>query len=230
MYDFYDDYFESDEFEEKIEELKESLRESVKDEIKEELERLRKENQELKEVRDNWEEIKEKYRNKERELQRKMLTVEQEAKKARLNELFEASGMCMVLYRTDHKYVREPKCDKCDESRIIHFKSPSGRSLSEICECNKTFVKHIPREYSLVKFSVNKSSFGDKRPLRMYFVPSNTGNEFSCYDSKVEYIYNGEPFEEITINETSLFFKTEEECQAYCNYLNKKNGITEEMI
>lgn len=228
MYDFYDDYYcEASEFEEKMEELKESLRESVKDEIKKELERLRKENQELKKVRDNWEEIKEGYRNKERELQRKMLTVEQEAKKARLNELFEASGMSTILYRATSKYVRKPKCNKCDEHRKIQFKSPSGRTYKEDCECDELFEKYIPREYSLVKFSLNTNN---KRPLRMYFIASGIDDEFGLYNSEVEHIYNGEPFEQFPKQDIhTLFFKTEEECQRYCDFLNKQNGITEEM-
>lgn len=229
MYDFYDDdyYYEPSEFEEKIEELKESLRESVRSEIKEELERLRKENQELKEVRDNWEKLKEEYRNKERELQRKMLTVKQEAKKARLKELFEDNGMSVVLYNVGYNFVYKPKCNKCDTDRKIHFKSPSGRDCTEACECAKSYKKYIPISNELIEFRMN--NVDDE--LLMWFEPTKRTDAY--YDNyrrvEIEQIYNNQAFEEITINETCLFFKTKEECQKYCNYLNNKNGITDDM-
>ena len=53
-----EDYFEPSEFDEKIEELKEELRNSVRQEIKDEVERLRKENEELRDIKDNFSVIK----------------------------------------------------------------------------------------------------------------------------------------------------------------------------
>lgn len=51
-----------------------------------------------------------------------------------------------------------PKCGKCDETRRIYFKSPSGRDMVEDCTC-KTFklvYKAVPAE--LYRFTVDKNS------------------------------------------------------------------------
>ena len=68
MYPDFDDYYEPSEFEQQVEEFKDSLRHSVKQETQELIERLRKENEELRSVRDNWEEVKRSYEKKQREL------------------------------------------------------------------------------------------------------------------------------------------------------------------
>lgn len=227
-YDYYkSETKEINEFEEKIEELKESLRESVKDEVKEELKRLRKENKELWELKINLAKIEDEYKRKQTELRFKMNNAKQEAREARLKELFEDTGMSTILYHAGYNFVYKPKCNKCDNDRQIHFKSPSGKDYKEVCECAKRYRKYIPISNELVKFCMGDNC---KKELTMWFTPKENSDTYYLYDERrVDYVYNGQPFEEITVNETSLFFKTEEECQRYCDFLNKKNEITDDM-
>lgn len=61
-----ENFFEPGEFDEKIEELKNELRESVKKEINDGIEKLRKENKELQDIKKNFESIKKDFKKKER--------------------------------------------------------------------------------------------------------------------------------------------------------------------
>ena len=125
MYPDFDDYYEPSEFEQQVEEFKDSLRRSVKQETQELIERLRKENEELRSVRDNWEKVKRSYEKKQRELQNEIYTCKQNASRMRLDQLFEECDMNVILYSPYSYSVYTTKCDKCDDDRYIHYKSPS---------------------------------------------------------------------------------------------------------
>lgn len=127
----YDDYYEPSEFEQQVEEFKDSLRRSVKQETQELIEKLQKENEELRGIRDNWEEVKRGYEAKQRELQNKIYDCKQNAARMRLDQLFESCGMNVILYRPSSFSVYKHKCDKCDDNRYIHYKSPSGKIIKK---------------------------------------------------------------------------------------------------
>lgn len=78
-----DFYSEPSEFDMQIEEFKESLSKSVKKEYLEEMEKLRKENQALWEVKKNFEQIKREYENKKHKLEIAVRDAENKAKRMR---------------------------------------------------------------------------------------------------------------------------------------------------
>lgn len=231
-YDFEEDYYEPSEFDEKIDEFKNCLRESIKKETQELIKKLQKENEELRDIRDNWEEIKRDYDRKQRELQREIYNCKYNAAKMRLDELFEFCGMNVILYRPNWEYVYKPKCDKCDDDRYIHFESPSGIDCKEDCLCAKRFMKHKPEPYFCTEFRVNRQN--NKLPMLMWFRKYkgyddiHDGCEY-VFDDLCTFIYNGENFETVEANEKNPYFRDEKQCQEYCEYLNKNNGITDDM-
>lgn len=235
MYSEYDDYYEPSEFDEKVEEFKSYLRESVKKETQELIEKLQKENAELREVRDNWGSVKRDYKNKQVELEIEMSNCKYEAAKMRLEELFEFCGMNIILYRPTLELVYKPKCNKCDDNRRIHFKSPSGKDYDEYCSCAKHFNKYKPEPYYCTEFRVNRRSATVKFPVMMWFKKySDYTSDYDGYTYEssdlCRFIYNGEDFETIEGNKGTPYFRDEKQCQEYCDYLNKKNGITADMI
>lgn len=236
MYPDFDDYYEPSEFEQQVEEFKDSLKRSVKQETQELIERLRKENEELRSVRDNWEEVKRSYEKKQRELQNEIYTCKQNASRMRLDQLFEECGMNVILYSPYSYSVYNPKCDKCDDDRYIHYKSPSGKDNKEECECAKSFRKYKPSAEYLCEFRVNKYGSDRKQyPLMMWFKKyRDYRDDYDGYtydsNSLARFIYNGEDFEEVRKeHNTSVYFREEEKCQEYCDYLSKLNGVTEDM-
>lgn len=232
----YEDYYEPSEFDEKVEEFKGYLRESVKKETQELIEKLQKENAELRDVKDNWESVKRDYESKQRELQREIYACKQNAARMRLDQLFESCGMNVILYRPSSFSVYKQKCDKCDDNRYIHYKSPSGRDNKEECECAKSFLKYKPSPEYLCEFRVNRyGSDSKKYPLMMWFKKyRDYADDYDgyTYDSSnlCKFVYDNQDFEEIRKErKTSVYFRDEKKCQEYCDYLSKLNGVTEDM-
>ena len=63
-YYYCEDYYEPSEFDEKVEEFKYYLRQSIKEETKNEIEKLRKENESLQEIKRNWDNLVKEYEGK----------------------------------------------------------------------------------------------------------------------------------------------------------------------
>lgn len=226
MYYGFDDYFEPGEFDEKIEELKNELRESVKKEINDEIEKLRKENKELQVIKNNLEPIKRDFERKKEECERKkeecervMKDAEYRAKHARLKELMEQVKLVLWSVTWETRYKK--KCNKCDCWRNIKVTLPSGNTVTDPCTCRKTAHVYYPKEKVLFEMLDRNCDF------RVWYKERDEG-DFAADAIAVkpsEIIDHNKNFEEIDTNETcGIFFTSFEECQEFCNYLNKKNG------
>lgn len=232
----WEDYYEPSEFDEMVEEFKTCLRDSVKQEIQDDIQRLKKENEEFQNVKNNWNSLEKEYKNKLRELENEIYKCKQNAARMRLKELFEESGMNVILFKPTTKYVYKPKCDKCDKDRYIHFKSPSGKDYKELCSCAKGYNKSIPWAYYCSEFRVNNYGYKKEHPLLMWYKPyRDYSSDYDGYtydgSSKCDFVYNDEPFDFISDEyNTCVYFRDEKKCQEYCDYLNKHRGITDDMV
>ena len=223
MYYGFDDYFEPGEFDEKIEELKNELRESVKKEINDEIEKLRKENKELQGIKKNFESIKRDFERKKEECERVMKDAEYRAKHARLAELMEQMKLVLWSVTWETRYKR--KCNKCDCWRNVKVTLPSGNTVSDTCICAKTARVYHPKENVLYEIADRGLDFrvwykerGDKG--KEYFI----ADTIAVIPSKI--IDRNKNFEEINKKEVyGIFFTSFEECQEFCSYLNKKEGV-----
>lgn len=224
-YDDYNDFYdEPSEFEQQVDEFKNSLLKAVKQEYIEEMEKLKKENEELQEVKKNFEKIKSDYREKERELKLNESTIERRMRNARLSELMEDKKV--IMYQANWKYMRVPKCNKCDDYRKVHFKSPSGKDTSEECECAKRYASYRVDEYIAYEFKLNNN----KIMSVWYRLNGSSDDEYFSSDSKyADYIYN-QDMEYKDINAYRTFFKSKEDCQKYCDWLNRNNPLDLEAI
>ena len=220
----YEDYFEPGEFDEKIEELKEELKKSVKKEINDEIEKLRKENKELQDVKKNFESIKSDLNAKKREYDIAIKNAERTANDARLKELMERFKI--NLWSANWSYMYKKKCDKCDKYRQIQVTLPSGRIVDDNCSCGQISKKvYYPQENRLYELSEINRSFV------AWYIKQGDKDEYYIEDSLSKYakliIDHNKDFKAIDRNEISeTFFVTKEECQAFCDYLNKDNENT----
>ncbi|MEB4785009.1 hypothetical protein P5G60_25095 [Paenibacillus jamilae] len=220
MYDYDDFYDEPSEFDQKMEELKESLMDSVKQDHKDEVARLRKENAELQEVKRTLKTLQSTYEMKERELNREIKEAESKVRHLRLSTLLESFGV--TLFSADMDFVKLPKCDKCDEKRRIHYKTPLGRESYERCTCDESVVYYKPRENTLTEFK-----FGRNREMLAWYKVSKSKSDSEddyaeiASTTMLKQLYQeGMKFEDL--QKHGVFFKKEEECQAYCDWLNEK--------
>lgn len=219
-YEDYENYFEPGEFDEKIEELKEELKKSVKKEINDEIEKLRKENKELQDVKKNFETIKLDFDKKKREYDIAIKNAERTAKDARLKELIERFKI--NLWSANWTYMYKKKCDKCNKYRKIQVTLPSGRIVDDNCSCGQITKKvYYPQENVLYELSER-----NREVMAWYIVEGDylIEHPYTKYAELV--IDHDKAFDEIDkskLNKT--FFSTHEECQAFCDYLNKDNEI-----
>lgn len=221
----YENYFEPGEFDEKIEELKEELKKSVKKEINDEIEKLRKENKELQDVKKNFESIKSDFDKKKREYDIAIKNAECTAKDAKLKELMERFKI--NLWSANWTYMYKKKCDKCDKYRQIQVTLPSGRIVDDNCSCGQISKKvYYPQENILYELRNDEN-----KVMAWYIEKGKKGKEYfvleDFYPECVKLIIDhNKDFKAIDRNEISeTFFSTKEECQAFCDYLNKDNEV-----
>lgn len=219
---FEDFYHEPSEFEMKMDELKRSLLDSVREEYVTEMDLLRKENEELQEVKKNMEQIKREYSDKKQELnfeRQKLLSV---LRRERLSALFKDSEN--IMFKPTSTGTKLPKCEKCNSKRQITYKTPLGKDAYEMCDCNKSKYEYQPSEYIAIEMRIDRNKTGMTAFYKLK-PQSNDDDDYLSYQSStlLEVIYNeGMKYEDLTKSRT--FFRTEEECQKYCDYLNSKEN------
>ena len=218
----WDDFYrEPSEFDEQVEEFKESLRASVKEEFTQEMERLRKENESLREIRNNWNakvrELEKDYDSKNCELNRAIQEARvaaANAKKLRFKELIDE--VAPVVWTIEYKTIRLPKCNLCDEHRYRQYKTPLGRPAKEQCECAAIKEKAYVKRAQVLKI------YGlDRNSLRPYYLTCN--DDCAVYRDSDEF-YDNTPFDEIR-NWRRPLFHDENRARRYAAWLNKKAGV-----
>lgn len=226
--DFYD---EPSEFDEKMEELKESIAKSVKSEVLEEMERLRAENKQLQEVKEKFEQIKREYDRKKHECEIAMREAEENAKQMRLKEMLDKYKL--ILWEPSAKLLYGPKCDKCDCDRYVEITLPSGRTANDYCECSRgSKTVMVPKR--LVRHEIGER---DGRMVAWYRECRSTDGyyydldrSFSIYAERA-LVKPGTPPDVLEASGKKEFlFQSEEECLAYCKYVNEKNRVTDDLI
>lgn len=212
--DFYEDYSEYNDL---ICELKEALKKEVKDEIIQEMERLKKENEELADIKANWNKKVQELESKQREYEIAKRQAEDNAKRSRLRNLLKPLVKNAWGYRYEYQDLY-PKCDKCDEKGYIHFTSPQGHELTETCDCRRRICVYYPVEAQIVSLQDKPGYDYDVNVMFEYKY-----NDSDSYDSfkTVSDIYDGQDFSEINEYRGIVFFN-KEDCQKYCDYLNQR--------
>ncbi|ASN71819.1 hypothetical protein 7S4_33 [uncultured Caudovirales phage] len=212
-----DFYHEPSEFEQQVDELKATLLNSVKDEFKEEMERLRKENAELQEVKQRMKEMENEHKRKLYDLDYEKRNLESKVRQERLDALLK--GFEVELYTIGYKSYRAPKCDKCDENRRIHYKTPLGKETYETCDCGNYINVYEPMPTLLKEFSI-RSGEGV-----VWYEVRDSGNcyeHLGYYDDSIngkEMITSEEQFE--GKGTYKVLLQTKELAQKYCDYINK---------
>lgn len=210
-----DFYSEPSKYDEMVDEFKAVLRQEVKEEIKAEMARLKEENNRLQDIKKNWNAKVAELEQMKTQLKREMSNADYNAKKARLSELLLPYLTKAWGVTCHYEFLRE-KCDNCDEQGNIHFTSPQGHEVVEQCDCRKNFRVYSPSEAEIVEINNNRN------------FPDSIHKIFKYWDKdryrEVSTIYSGEPFESVKeYGYYNLIFMKEEECQRFCDYMNKKS-------
>ena len=181
------------------------------------MERLRKENAELRDIKKEWKERIAELDRKKHEMEMTISDAEKKAKRARLNELLEPLRETAYGYEYEYEYVRD-KCDKCDEDGYIHYKSPQGYDRKEQCDCRKRIAMYHPVEAEVVKLIQYTNQKNPSIVFRFSRRTDRIDNDDICETSQ---IYSGQEFKDIKAW-SGIIFLDKEECERFCEYMNNK--------
>jgi hypothetical protein len=206
--------------------LKETLKKSIKDEFIKEMDRLRAENKKLQNVKENFEQIKLDYAHKEQELIAREQDMEKNLARKKIMELATIADMKAQIYYIDDDTAYLPKCDKCDENRLIHFKSPTGKDCTEPCpDCGTTYHKYYVKPVDTMKIL-----FPNDPAIRRvaYYLRHDRWGETYSYD--LQDIYRGSAADYDASDGYKMHhtaFESKELAQEICDRINKERGIPE---
>lgn len=156
----------------------------------------------------------------------------EECKKKRLQNLLDLQHYWVISYEMD--YIN-PKCDKCDDNRNIHFFSPSGKELEEKCECGKTHKHFLAKQSDMVSMIFGYHC-NDGSPARYYAKPAykEYGRERQVFEFESNRIWvyeNADTLEHILKEHSgsekqyyNFTFESEKDAQKYADWLNENYG------
>lgn len=214
--DFYD---EPNEFDQQIDGFRQTLLKAVKTNFLTKMEQLEKENDELQQVKNNFKKIERDFKAKERALEIERNDMKRQAYRERLSVLMK--DFEVLMFRADYKGVLPPKCDKCNEKRKVAYVTPLGKNLEEDCHCNVSSRLYFPAEFVASEFRVNSDN---KQMLIWYKMNPGRDYDHASYDSSdlAKTVFEqGMKYEDLKGYYTT-FFRTQEECQKYCDWLTEK--------
>jgi len=212
-YEDYFDFYEPSDFDSQIDEFKEHLRHSVKKEILDELNRLRKENKKLQDIKHRMNQI-------EYEYSAALKKAKDDAIRERFDKIVEACSP--VYYCPTFYHIKKPKCDKCDENRDIPYMTPLGRKAKERCTCAETITQYKPEPYYVCEIREHQGI------IYVWNKPYDKGDGYSLVVIiKERDICDDKPFESIE-DKYKAYFRDEKRCMAYCEWLNTQEIAKEQ--
>lgn len=144
--------------------------------------------------------------------------IQQQVRKERLSELMK--DFEVVMYQVHNQGKKHHKCDKCNEKRQIEFLSPSGKQMSESCSCDKAYTHYVPEEFVCSEFNLrDEFRAWYKRKMydnKEYYVLDTSTFAAAVYSDGMDYAQ---------IDKYSTFFRTKQECQEYCEWLNSQVAV-----
>ena len=238
-YDDYEDYYEPSEVDQLVEEFKDKVREHLLPNIQEEIERLNKENNDLKNKNEEYRKRESEIRNKEIDLKYKAENlkreVEREFYQSNIGDTLKDYIENAKVWFADNKMFHQEKCSLCNDKRKLIANFPNGKTTETNCDCASLVHKYIPEtsELTVIKFGKRDSEYQSKREfyLSKTYTPSKNSrysndysyNEFRIYQIADEFSDNTKVLHEDKKYNTEIGFRTKEECQKYCDWLNEKN-------
>jgi len=240
MYDYYDEppYYEPTLADAILLEYQQKMKDALLESVNSQIESIKEENKRLKEENKNYKQRERDILNKESNLKYK----EENLKREVTNEFYQSNigdtlrqyiEECEVWFADIERYKNE-KCNLCNEERKLVAKFPNGEITKTACACAKMLSKYVPAisVTTMIKFSKRDSRYSSER--KFYFSrsysPVNNRNNYD-YDYQEFKIYHVvDEFNEsiIELHKNKLYgerlgFKSKEECQKYCDWLNRNN-------
>ena len=217
----------------------------MEDELREEIESLKKELSKYKKIAEEYEQKKTELRLAEGRAKQAELVARYEAdreaekkfaeKLARQNEEYgdrytDYFGKRLTAYAVIRiqDYIK-PKCSKCDANRRIHFTPPSGKSMSELCDCAvKGYVFKVkPVILHKIESTNLQGWFGELNKAVSNFLYYKY-KEFDYHNTTELELCSEDVYDEVEdVSEIppkkSIVFVNREDAEKYCDIMNSRD-------
>jgi len=215
------EYVNNDEFYDEVDqfvcEVTDGIKKNIKKEFLEQMARLEKENAELQAVKRDIERVKYAMEQDARKAQRDLEIEKEAAKRAPLAAIMKLAST--PIYTVDHHYERQPKCPNCDRNREVPYVSADGRTKMGSCACAEQKDWYIPKEKMAVTFL---SSSRDHQEIT--FMEDSDRDKTTIVFKKAEEVFCDGVEDFSSMNKYSAIFRSVKDAQAYCDWLNAKEG------
>lgn len=239
-WDYEEPAWESSEADELFAEIKAKLIDSAKDSLKYDIKTLKESNEYLtkrvKELEKRESEVAQKERNVEYKAQNLHREVEREFYKTAIEDVFKDALEKSQLWFADHKPHTKPKCNKCNADREWVLTWPDGTASEKLCDCANPDYWYEPQEtwIDVLKYKVKDSNYQSERYYRLekhyqYTGASRYYDDCSYSEFYIQFVYDEFCDDVLEKHEhlgwrKYIGFTSREECQKYCDWLNKKEG------
>lgn len=220
-----------------FDEIKDKFREYLTDDVKYELERLTKENENLKDrnskLSDENYKLNVEKRNAEWSKESIRKEVENEFYSKAIDEVFAPYIENVDVYYAENIPHEQPKCELCDNERSLVHEFPNHKIAKTACDCSKLIYYYEPKIATVgtLQYRVKPSRYNSERKYYVdkykVYNPDSRYDDYGYADFKILHIVDVFDDDTIDLRNTLSYgekigFKTEEECQKYCNWLNDK--------
>lgn len=210
-------------------ELIKEARQHLKKEVQEEIDKLKKENQALQDMKADYNAFKQKERELEmlkskleKDYQLKCESLESDFARKQLEDLLRPviGYLIKPMYSINRKTVLREKCPLCDDKRQHTLLSPDGEKHIVYCKCNsyKDVFSVKKPNYFQIYMKVDKDSYQKdlSSTLIMRHIDPYGYEIYNEVKNIVEKFDENNPPEHYS----NALFSSEEEAQKYCDYLN----------
>lgn len=234
----YEDYYEPNEGELFFDEIKEKFREILRNDVNSELNRLTRENEELRKTVQEYNDKKNELAKRERDIQYKednfKRNVEREFYSKTMDEVFEHLLEDSEVWYAEHVSHEKPKCNLCNEERKMIATYPNGEVVEKWCDCAEPTYVYEPVISVNKQIKFHKSyNNGYRNQKRCYFVKNYSPNKdyaeaYEYYSEfRIENIYDEFNDEVKEYHKAKKYgekvaFSNKEACQKYCDWVNSK--------
>ena len=166
---------------------------------------------------------------REREIEQKERDLEHNFYKSKFSDFLEPLVENYEGYFAYFSSYLSEKCSKCNDDRKIEFKSLGGEVILSPCECSTCHYRYEPRKTQIkeINFYKDSRSFRDRGLIATPKYYPNSDDNYSYLNLKIKRkmdVFHESELE--GLDRENILFSDDEECQRYCDYLNKKRGET----
>ncbi len=232
-WDYEEPEWEPSEADELFSEIKQKLIDSAKSSLKSDMESLKSRNEYLekrnKELEAKARSVDQKEHDIEYKSQNLRKEVEKEFYKAAIKDIFKDMIEKSQLWFAKNKPHEKPKCDKCDENRYWVLTWPNGEKVTKKCDCANPDYWYEPEEtwIDTLRYRIKDDKYPYERYYRLDWTYDRIQDDYSYADFGIQFVYD--KFCDDVIEKRKqlgygkrIGFKSKEECQKYCDWLNKK--------